>query len=102
MTYHIVSTPKSTTAKEIYTASGGRGYVENKELHLTSPTVHYIYKHTGDPAGWYMRNDITGADYYLGAGACPTVNLDNVSINDAAYWSEITFTPETDAETVEG
>ncbi|MDR1093410.1 MAG: hypothetical protein LBL66_04605 [Clostridiales bacterium] len=85
------------TAKEIYEASGGRGYVENGELHLMSPQVHYVYKFEGSPAGWHMRNDRTKVDYYLGGGASPTVNLENIEVKDEAYWGEIVYTPETAA-----
>ncbi len=98
MTYHIKQTPKATTTKEIYASDGGRGYAENDELHLTSPQVHYIYKFAGTPVGWYMRNDVTGVDYYLSAGASPTLNLHDLNVLDAEYWAEITYTPEADTD----
>ena len=94
MTYYIVQTPQLSTPKDIYAAEGARGFIENNELHLISTQLHYVYKFTGNAIGWYMRNKVSNIDYYLGEGASPTIELDNLITQDVSYWTSIIATAD--------
>ena len=73
----------------IATALNGVVYIENGRLHIKGNAAHYVYKPEGSPAGWYARNIKTLDDIYLGEGACPTAELENVVIKNTSAWSAI-------------
>ena len=73
----------------IATALDGVVYTENSRLHIKGNTAHYIYKPDGSPTGWYARNIKTCDDIYLGVGASPTIELENIVIQNASVWSAI-------------
>lgn len=73
----------------IATALDGVVYTENSRLHVKGNTAHYVYKPDGSPAGWYARNIKTCDDIYLGAGASPTIELENIEVKNTSMWSAI-------------
>lgn len=90
---NIITQPSKET---IFTAeSGGSGYFKYNQVHLVDANNHYVYKFETD--SWYMRNEITKEDKYLGINAHPTLNLETVEVMDADYWETI----QQDAVTVE-
>ena len=102
MTYGFKSTPTiKTDDKVVATALDGVVYTENNRLHVKTNTRHVIYKFDGAPAGWYARNIKTNDDIYIGEGASPTVELENVEIKDAETWEAI-LQPSTTEEIPDG
>ena len=92
MTYGFKNTPiipRSSGDELIATALDGVVYIENSRLHVKGNTAHYVYKPDGSPVGWYARNIKTCDDIYLGVGASPTINLENIEIKNASVWSAI-------------
>ena len=92
MTYGFKNTPtmpRSNGDVLIATALDGVVYTENSRLHIKGNTAHYIYKPDGSPTGWYARNIKTCDDIYLGVGASPTIELENIVIQNASVWSAI-------------
>ena len=92
MTYGFKITPimpRSSGDVLIATALDGVVYTENSRLHVKGNTAHYVYKPDGSPAGWYMRNIKTCDDIYLGVGASPTIELENIVIKNTNVWSAI-------------
>lgn len=87
--------------KLIFVARNGQGYFANKELHIANSDSQFIYKFEGENIGWYMRNQYTRTDYYLGFGASPTIMLENIDVKDIVYWESITYTHEQDVENIE-
>lgn len=100
-TYYLKPVISMPEEKQIYEAKNGQGYYENNELHLTDELHHYFYSFSGETVGWYMRNQSTNKDYYLGVGACPTLMLDECDVKDKSYWEDITYEPEVSDEPVE-
>lgn len=92
MTYEFKSKIVLPAAESglIATALNGVVYVENSRLHVKGNKMHFIYKPDGSPAGWYARNLKTLDEIFLGAGAAPTLELENVNAEAAAAWEEIT------------
>lgn len=92
MTYGFKNTPivpRSSGDGLIATALDGVVYIENSRLHVKGNTAHYVYKPDGSPTGWYARNIKTCDDIYLGVGASPTIELENIEIKNASVWSAI-------------
>ncbi len=92
MTYGFKNTPIMPRSNEdglIATALDGVIYTENSRLHVKGNTAHYVYKPDGSPVGWYARNIKTCDDIYLGVGASPTVELENIVIKNTNVWSAI-------------
>lgn len=92
MTYGFKNTPIMQRSSEdvlIATALDGVVYTENSRLHIKGNTAHYVYKPDGSPVGWYARNIKTCDDIYLGIGASPTIELENIEIKNASVWSAI-------------
>ena len=84
MTYGIKSTLNPIAGDKIVaTALDGVVYTENNRVHIKGNTRHYVYKYDGSP------NIKTNDDIYLGEGACPTIELENVDIKDDAAWGEL-------------
>ena len=73
----------------IATALDGVVYTENSRLHIKGNKMHFIYKPDGAPVGWYARNIKTLDDIYLGTGACPTIDFENVQVENADLWAAI-------------
>ena len=92
MTYGFKDIPLAPRALGdglIATALDGVVYTENSRLHVKGNTAHYVYKPDGSPAGWYARNIKTCDDIYLGVGASPTIELENIVIQNTSVWSAI-------------
>lgn len=87
----------SEQEKIIFVASNGQGYIVNDELHICG-NYHFVYKFSGDPVGWYMRNPKDNKDRYLGVGACPSVLIEGLDIKDEAYFNSINYTQSEDEE----
>lgn len=81
----------------VATALNGVVYTENNRLHVKTNNRHVLYKHDGNPAGWYARNIKTNDDIYLGDGASPSVELESVDIKNTDAWAGI-IAPETPDE----
>lgn len=81
--------PRTVGDGLIATALDGVVYTENGRVHVKGNAAHYVYKPDGSPAGWYARNIKTCDDIYLGVGASPTIELENVVIKNANVWSAI-------------
>lgn len=100
MTYGFKNTPtmpRSNGDVLIATALDGVVYTENSRLHVKGNTAHYIYKPDGSPVGWYARNIKTLDDIFLGVGACPTIEMENINIENDTLWQSIL---QVDEETV--
>lgn len=94
MTYLFKNTPiiaKITADVFIASALNGVVYTENGRLHIKGNKMHFIYKPDGSPVGWYARNIKTLDDIYLGAGACPTIDFENVQVENADLWAAIQY-----------
>ena len=78
-----------TFDKLIATALNGVVYTENGRLHIKGNKMHYIYKPNAMPTGWYARNIKTLDDIFLGVGASPTIELENIQVEDMLTWNEI-------------
>ena len=92
MTYGFKDTPIMPRANGdglIATALDGVVYAENGRIHVKGNAAHYVYKPDGSPAGWYARNIKTCDDIYLGVGASPTIELENIVIQNTSVWSAI-------------
>lgn len=100
-TYYLKPVISAPEEKQVYEANNGQGYYENNELHLIDELHHYFYLFSGENIGWYMRNQVTNKDYYLGIGACPTLMLDECDVKDKSYWDNITYEPEANDVPVE-
>lgn len=83
----------------IGSALNGVVYTENSRLHVKGNKMHFIYKLDGSPVGWYARNVKTLDDIFLGVGASPTIELENIVIQNTSVWSAIK--QEEPAETLE-
>ena len=90
MTYNINASPAPIAGDIVVaTALNGVVYTENNRIHIKSNSCHYIYKPNGSPAGWYARNIKTSDDIFLGVGACPTIELENLEVKNAEAWEAI-------------
>lgn len=97
MTYAFKDTPivaKTTADVLIASALNGVAYTENGRLHIKGNKMHFIYKPDGSPVGWYARNIKTLDDIYLGTGACPTIDFENVQVENADLWAAIQYVDE--------
>lgn len=97
MTYIFKSIPiTEKTIADILIASALNGvtYTENGRLHIKGNKMHFIYKPDGSPVGWYARNIKTLDDIYLGTGACPTIDFENVQVENADLWAAIQYVDE--------
>lgn len=93
MTISFKSNPQAPSADAVVaTALTGVVYTENNRLHVQCNDRHFLYKFDGSPAGWYARNMKTSDDFYLGAGASPTAELETPVIKNQEYWGAITGT----------
>lgn len=81
--------PRTVGDGLIATALDGVVYTENGRIHVKGNAAHYVYKPDGSPAGWYARNIKTCDDIYLGVGASPTIELENIVIKNTSVWSAI-------------
>lgn len=90
--FYFSDSPAAYSGEEgvIFTASNGQGYVENGELHICG-NYHLVYKFAGEPAGWYMKNPADNIDRYLGDGACPSVLIEDINVQDATYFEAIKY-----------
>lgn len=73
----------------VATALNGEVYTENKRLHIKNNICHYVYKFDGSPIGWYRRNLKTSDDIYLGVGASPTIEFENLEVKNQELWEKI-------------
>ena len=92
MTYgfkDISLAPRALGDGLIATALDGVVYTENGRIHVKGNAAHYVFKPDGSPAGWYARNIKTCDDIYLGVGASPTIELENIVIQNTSVWSAI-------------
>ena len=91
MTYGFKATPTVSNGGDglIATALNGVVYTENSRLHVKGNAAHYVYKPEGSPVGWYARNIKTCDDIFLGAGASPTIELENVKVENEKMWAAI-------------
>lgn len=71
----------------IGSALNGVVYTENSRLHVKGNKMHFIYKPDGAPVGWYARNVKTLDDIFLGVGASPTIELENINIVNNDVWA---------------
>lgn len=82
----------------IAAALDGVVYTENGRVHVKGNAAHYVYKPDGSPTGWYARNIKTCDDIYLGKGASPTIDFENIEVKNAEMWAAI----KQDDEAAEG
>lgn len=99
-TYFFNAEIESHTDGQIFTTSNGAGYIKNNELHITQSKYHFIYKFNGTPVGWYMRNESTGSDIFLGQGACPTAEYGDIEYTDEEYFASIIHLQEAMTEEI--
>lgn len=85
----------------IATALNGVVYSENNRIHIKTHTCHIVYKFDGAPIGWYVRNLKNGDEIYLGVGASPTIELENLEIKSVLRWESIKYTSEDKEDTKE-
>lgn len=102
MTYVFKENPiLQTNDALIATALNGVVFIENGRLHVKGNKMYFIYKPSASPAGWYARNIKTLDDIYLGEGACPTSELENLTIINASAWENIKQEEQAESEAVE-
>lgn len=89
MLYFITQTPPRAADGKIMTASNAEAFAQSGEIHVKDATAHYIHKPDADAPGWYMRNPKDGGDHFLGVGASPTINADDIVVDNEALWSAI-------------
>ena len=90
MTYKINASPAPIAGDIVVaTALNGVVYTENNRVHIKSNSRHYVHKPDGAPAGWYARNIKTSDDIFLGVGACPTIEFENLEVKNAEAWEVI-------------
>ena len=91
MTYGFKAPPTVPNGDDglIATALNGVVYTENSRLHVKGNKMHFIYKPDGAPVGWYARNVKTLDDILLGAGASPTIDFENVEVENEEMWAAI-------------
>lgn len=97
MTYTFKDLPITVkTSGDVLIASALNGvtYTENGRLHIKGNKMHFIYKPDGSPVGWYARNIKTLDDIYLGVGASPTIELENVQVENDDLWEAIQYVDE--------
>lgn len=85
--------------KLIATALDGTVYIENGRLHINSVSRHVIYKPTASLRGWYIRNHKTLDDTYLGKGAGPIVELEELYVLDEELWQSLLEVPNDNKHT---
>lgn len=90
--------PRTVGDGLIATALDGVVYTENGRVHVKGNAAHYVYKPDGSPAGWYARNIKTCDDVFLGAGASPTIELENVDVANTDAWNALKQADETTEE----
>lgn len=83
----FLSEPKIGANETICTASNGRVYVYNGDLHIEYDVRHLVYKNGLKGKGWYRVT--TEKDYYLGANCAPTAKLENNHIEDESAWEKV-------------
>jgi hypothetical protein len=92
MTYgfkDIPLAPRTLGDGLVATALDGVVYTENGRIHVKGNAAHYVFKPDGSPAGWYARNIKTCDDIYLGEGASPTIDFENVEVENEEMWAAI-------------
>lgn len=97
MTYGFKDIPLAPRALGdglIATALDGVVYTENERIHIKGNAAHYVFKPDGSPAGWYARNIKTCDDIFLGAGASPTISLENLKICNNDMWNAVRLEEE--------
>lgn len=102
MTYAFKSMPitaKTSADVLIASALNGVAYTENGRLHIKGNKMHFIYKPDGSPVGWYARNIKTLNDIYLGTGACPTIDLEDVQVKNDDLWEAIQYSDDHSTDT---
>lgn len=82
----------------IATTFNGMIYIENDMLHIVNSKIHYIYKFDNH-IGWHLRNNKTNVDCYLGKGASPTMNFEELEIKNAEILEDILLFSEDYEET---
>lgn len=90
MYYSFSDTPPEIEGdKIIASALNGVVYTENNRLYVKTSAKHLVYKYDGSPVGWYQRNIKTLDDIYLGKCACPSAELESLTIKDEEAWDDI-------------
>ena len=103
MTYNLKSQPTKQAGDAIIaTALNGVVYSENNRVHVKTNTRHVVYKFDGSPVGWYARNLKNGDEIYLGAGASPTVDLENLEVKSVLRWDSVNQPPATSTYGADG
>lgn len=82
----------------VATALNGVVYTENERVHIKTNSRHYVYKRDAAPAGWYARNIKTSDDIFLGVGATPSVELENIDVKNAEAWENIKAPAEAEGD----
>lgn len=88
-TYIFKSDIEYISNGEIFVTESGNGYAQNGELHITQSSFHFVYKFNEISKGWYMKNNKTQQDVFLGYGASPSTEYEIVNIKDQTAWDKI-------------
>lgn len=89
MLYFITSMPPQAADGKIMRAINAEAFVQSGEIHVKDTTAHYIHKPSADIPGWYMRNPKDETDHFLGVGASPTINADDIIVDNEELWAVI-------------
>lgn len=100
-TYIFNASVEPHASGKIFTASNGEGYIEDNALHVKQSSYHFIFKFVGEVPGWYMRNSKTSEDVFLGEGASPSAEYENITFDDKAYFNSIAESRQDDVEDIE-
>lgn len=100
-TYLFNASVENHASGKIFTAENGEGYIEGNALHIKESKYHFVYKFDGEPVGWYMRNESSGEDVYLGDRASPSAEYDDLMFGDETYFNSITHSMDDQNEEVE-
>ena len=89
MLYFITSMPPQAADGKIMRAINAEAFVQSGEIHVKDTTAHYIHKPSADIPGGYMRNPKDETDHFLGVGASPTINADDIIVDNEELWAVI-------------
>lgn len=89
MLYFITPMPPRAADGSIMRAINAEAFAQSGEIHVKDATAHYIHKSGADMPGWYMQNPKDKTDHFLGVGASPTINADDIIVDNEELWAVI-------------
>lgn len=75
-------------------ALNGIVYIENSRLHVVNNKIHFICT----SEGWYVHNNKTLKDVYIGKDVAPSIDFNDVNILDDTLWNLIQYSEDTSSD----